>query len=311
VGGGPGSSTTSTSATFSLSSNDPGATFECRLDGGAYAPCGTTVTFSGLAQGAHSFSARAIDGSDNEDATPATFAWTVTGQPPPPPPPDPATSFVLAPAEERLGDALEGRYQVMAACASACRTSARLTVSARTARKLGLGSRSATLGTTSKSRRSPGTAIAKLRLSRKARAALRGRAGVKATLRVSTVVGTSTLRVSRSVQLLRAGGLRRVAKRGLKLWAVCARGCALSGEVTVTAREARRIGLRPGRASRMTVASGRATGSRTPRLLTLRVPRGVRGALGKARQLSARLEAVAGVAPDPVRRARLSKTLRR
>ncbi len=85
LSGGPGNPTTSTAAQFALRSNDAGATFECRLDGAAYAPCGASVAFSGLALGAHSFSARAIDGSDNEDATPATYSWTVGGSQPPPP----------------------------------------------------------------------------------------------------------------------------------------------------------------------------------------------------------------------------------
>jgi hypothetical protein len=218
---------------------------------------------------------------------------------------------VLAPAEERLADALRGRYQVPAACATSCRTTARLTVSARTARRLELGRRSVTLGSGSASRRLPGTAIAKVRLTRKARAALRGRAVTKATLRVTTVVGTATLRVSRTVRLLRAGGLKRVAKRGMRLWAVCARECPLGAELTLSAREARRIGLRPGGAGRMRVASGRVTGGRTPRLLTLRVPRSMRDALGGARRVAAQLEAVAGTAPNPTRTARLSRTLRR
>ena len=34
-------------------SNDAGATFECRLDGAAFAPCAATMSFSGLALGSH------------------------------------------------------------------------------------------------------------------------------------------------------------------------------------------------------------------------------------------------------------------
>ena len=55
-------------------------------------------------------SARAIDGSDNEDASPASYSWLIA---PPTPPTDPAASFVLAPVEERLADALAGRYSVV------------------------------------------------------------------------------------------------------------------------------------------------------------------------------------------------------
>ena len=140
----PANPTSSTAASFAFGSNDGGATFECRLDGAAYGPCPGSATFSPLAPGAHTVNARAIDGSDNEDPTPATYAWTVTGPPVPPTPP--ATSFVVAPVEERLAEALAGRYRVVAACASACRATARFTVAARTARRLGLGRRGGRVG---------------------------------------------------------------------------------------------------------------------------------------------------------------------
>ena len=310
VGGGPSGSTTATSAQFSLSSNDGGATFECRLDGAAYEPCASGAAFSGLSLGTHTFNARAIDGSDNEDPSPAAHTWTVTSQPPPPRP-TPAASFVLAPLEERLADALAGRYRVLAACAASCRASAKLTVSARTARRLKLGRKAVTLASASRSRRSAGTLAASLPLTKKARAALRGRKLTEATLQVTLTEGAARLTLKRPVQLRQAGGLRRVASRGLRLWAVCARSCPLRGELTISARGARRLGLRPGSARRMEVASGRTTATRTPKVLTLAVRRSVRRALERARQVGALLEAAAGTAPEPVRTAKLSTTLRR
>ena len=75
-----------------------------------------------------------------------------------PPTPTPAASFVLAPVEERLADALAGRYDVLAACASACRASATISVSGRTARRLDLGRKAMSIGGGSKRRGSPGTA---------------------------------------------------------------------------------------------------------------------------------------------------------
>jgi uncharacterized repeat protein (TIGR01451 family) len=66
----------STSATFTFASTESG-TFECQLDGGAYAACSATSTFNNLSQGSHTVNVRAKDDAGNVDATPATYTWTV------------------------------------------------------------------------------------------------------------------------------------------------------------------------------------------------------------------------------------------
>jgi hypothetical protein len=109
----------------------------------------------------------------------------------------------------------------------------------------------------------------------------------------------------------RVAGLRRIASRGLRLWAACARRCPLSAELTLSAAQARRLGLKPGRARRYEVAAGKTTGTRTPKVLKLSVRRSARTALARAHRVGALLEAVAGRAPDPLRILRISKTLRR
>ncbi|MCY1073847.1 adventurous gliding motility protein AgmC [Archangium lansingense] len=76
---GPSGTTSERSATFTLESNEPGVTFECSLDGGAYMPCTSPVTFSDLAEGEHTLQVRARDAAGNVDATPATRTWTVSG----------------------------------------------------------------------------------------------------------------------------------------------------------------------------------------------------------------------------------------
>ena len=68
--------TRETSATFSFSSNELGATFECSLDGAAAALCSSPVTFSGLADGSHTLVVHARDAVGNLSA-PATRSWTV------------------------------------------------------------------------------------------------------------------------------------------------------------------------------------------------------------------------------------------
>jgi subtilisin-like proprotein convertase family protein len=302
----PANPTTSTTAQFTFGSDDAGATFECRLDGAAFAPCPASMSFGGLALGSHTVSARAIDGSDNTDATPASYTWEVQAVKP-----TPAASFVLAPVEARLADALAGHYDVLAACASACRVSATVSVPGRTARRLDLSRKAVSIGDGAKRRSSPGTAKVSVHLTRRARFALRGRALTKATLKVTLTEGGSKLTVNRTVSLRRAAGLKRLASHGMRLWATCARRCPLKGEVTLTAKQARKLGLKPGRAKRYEVASGRTTATRTPKVLVLKVRRAARKAFTRARRVGALLEAVAGTAPNPLRTAKLSTTLRR
>ena len=79
---GPGGSVNSTTATFDLSSPETGVTFQCSLDGAAFTACSDPATFTGLSQGSHTFSARAIDAAGNVDPTPVTRTWSIDTTPP-------------------------------------------------------------------------------------------------------------------------------------------------------------------------------------------------------------------------------------
>jgi hypothetical protein len=84
IDSGPTGPTASTSATFTFSATEP-STFECALEGGAYASCTSPKSYSALAQGMHSFAVRATDGAGNTDPSPATQSWTVDTVAPAPP----------------------------------------------------------------------------------------------------------------------------------------------------------------------------------------------------------------------------------
>jgi len=64
-------------ATFAFSASEPGATFECRLDAEAFAPCSSPLALSGLGDGPHTFTVRAIDAVGHVDRTPADSSFTV------------------------------------------------------------------------------------------------------------------------------------------------------------------------------------------------------------------------------------------
>jgi hypothetical protein len=99
---GPPAVTTSTSASFTLASNESGSSFECQLDNGTWTPCETRETYSGLDLGEHQFAARAIDSANNVDTSPATRAWEIEETPsaPPPPPAECSSTVTSAQAAE-------------------------------------------------------------------------------------------------------------------------------------------------------------------------------------------------------------------
>jgi sugar lactone lactonase YvrE len=66
-----------TSGQFTFSSPEAGVTFLVRLDAGTVLLATSPHEFTGLANGAHTFTVRAIDAAGNSDASPATFAWTI------------------------------------------------------------------------------------------------------------------------------------------------------------------------------------------------------------------------------------------
>ena len=67
----------SPNASFDFSSNEPGSTFECSIDGGTWTACTSPKSYLGLSDGSHSFDVRATDTAGNTDGNPATAFWNV------------------------------------------------------------------------------------------------------------------------------------------------------------------------------------------------------------------------------------------
>ena len=77
IDSGPSGTTKDSSATFGFSSSESGSTFECSLDGAAFSSCSSPQSYSNLADGQHTFQARATDTAGNTDSTPAARDWNV------------------------------------------------------------------------------------------------------------------------------------------------------------------------------------------------------------------------------------------
>jgi hypothetical protein len=76
-GSGPSGLIDDRSPTFTFSSDDAGASFECSLDGGTYTACSSPYSPSGLGSGAHTLSVRAVSATGVPDSTPLSFSFSI------------------------------------------------------------------------------------------------------------------------------------------------------------------------------------------------------------------------------------------
>jgi hypothetical protein len=210
----------SSTAFFAYASNEPGSSFECTLDGAAFAACPALgMSYTGLAGGTHTFQVRARDESGNLDPTPAGYTFDVVFAVAPPAPPSPApsspppaapqpgTAFAAGLAQARGASALLRmgcRGQEGARCSGALRLLARAgraRSSRRAARGLTIGRGTYSLPAGSRRR------LVRARLTRRGRrlVARAGRRGLRVRLAGSGLK-------QRALRLRAAGGKRR-AKR--------------------------------------------------------------------------------------------------
>jgi hypothetical protein len=80
----PNNPTSQTNASLGFSDTETGATFLCQLDGSAFSSCTSPASYSGLAQGSHTFSVEAQDAAGNASAA-TIFSWLIDTTPPPAP----------------------------------------------------------------------------------------------------------------------------------------------------------------------------------------------------------------------------------
>ncbi|HYU60126.1 MAG TPA: choice-of-anchor Q domain-containing protein [Solirubrobacterales bacterium] len=73
---GPKSKTKKRKAKFEFAADEPGSTFQCKLDKGDFEPCDPAETFK-VKRKKHTLEVRAIDAAGNVDPTPATDSWKV------------------------------------------------------------------------------------------------------------------------------------------------------------------------------------------------------------------------------------------
>lgn len=83
IDSGPAPDTVNPDASFTLSSDDPSATFSCSLDSGAFRQCARRKTYPQLPAGRHTLRARARDAAGNVDRSPARLTFTLRADAPP------------------------------------------------------------------------------------------------------------------------------------------------------------------------------------------------------------------------------------
>ena len=75
----PAASTTATDADFAFSASIASSTFECRVDGGAWAACTSPHSLTGLSVGEHNFEVRAT-ANGKTDTSPSSYTWEVKAE---------------------------------------------------------------------------------------------------------------------------------------------------------------------------------------------------------------------------------------
>lgn len=76
----PGKTTRDRTPTFRFASDEPGSTFQCKLDGKPFRSCRSPFTSKRLTPGNHTFKVRARDDSGKLDPSPASYGFKVVAK---------------------------------------------------------------------------------------------------------------------------------------------------------------------------------------------------------------------------------------
>jgi len=222
INSGPPETTASTAAQFSFSSSENPSTFDCKLDGGAFAPCLSPKDYAALSDGQHTFEVRATDAAGNPDPTPPSRSWTITmpgptSSPTTQPPSNPLIlpavgqfpdttldgAAVKVPNRAGLTRALRRGLLVRLSCGEPCVATLRLWLAPRAATRLGVAS-GVVVGRSRARLSAPGSIRVRVRFSREARSRLARRRLVRIRLRAMiTDVAGNRRQSSRRVTLRR------------------------------------------------------------------------------------------------------------
>jgi hypothetical protein len=114
---GPSGPTNAGAPVFEFTSAEAGATFACRIDAGAFAPCTSPFTAPPLGDGPHTFDVHAQDAAGNVDLSDASRAFTVDAT-------APETAITAGPAGPTNVSAPTFTFGASEAAAFACRVDA-------------------------------------------------------------------------------------------------------------------------------------------------------------------------------------------
>lgn len=124
----PASVSNTPSPYFGFADGEAGVSYLCKLDAAAtFTACSNPQGYSGLAQGGHSMSVKAVDAAGNMSAIPASYGWTVDTVAPPTPvivqkPSDPSpnatNTFTWTESESGTTFECAAESGIFAACSS-------------------------------------------------------------------------------------------------------------------------------------------------------------------------------------------------
>src|SRR5204863_68960 len=110
----PADPSNDTAPSFGFTASESGSTFECELDGAGFSACSSPKSYSGLAEGSHTFKVKATDAAGNTGAV-ASYTWSLDTSTPDtsitagPSDPTSATGATFAFASTESGSAFECR----------------------------------------------------------------------------------------------------------------------------------------------------------------------------------------------------------